>query len=441
MERTPDAPLGPLRLFGLRALFGAIEEARARLHRRRRRWVLAVAAVCLATLAASLLVVLQPPPGGPSPLPSTSCTACGSAGAATLVAGRWVLLPPAPIAPRTSAAPLWTGKQMFVWGGTSRTTTYANGAVLDPKTRTWHVLPRSPLRARARSASTVAGSSVFIWGGVGSGGRSSTLYGNGALYTLDSRRWNLLPPSPLVPRSGASALWTGSEVVVIGGWAGKVHAHLSLTGAAYDPASNSWSTLPAIPKPAGRVAAIDAGWTGHELDVLVLSHPSSGKTNFESAAWMPGTSPWHALPTSGAEASSLSTVPVWTGSRFYFLGSNICADHPWEGGAPSCVPPGHQAWRATAVTPRNAGTRSTSTTRGVGVNGPSTWTGRSLVAFAGHAGVALEVPTGRWLSLPAAPLREETTAAAIWSGKGVILWGNASDGSRRAEELLPRHVV
>ena len=364
------------------------------------------------------------------------------ADAAALAAGHWVLLPSAPITPRTGAATLWTGKQLFVWGGTTPTKTYANGAVLDPTTKTWRLLPRSPLRARALSASTIAGSSVFIWGGRESRGRSTTVYGDGALYHLRSRTWTLLPPSPLAPRWNASALWTGSEVVVLGGWAGgQTHPHVSLTGAAYNPASDSWSTIPRIPNPGGSVAAVDAGWTGHELDVLVLSHPSFGKTNFESEAWTPGHSMWHALPTSGAEKFSLSTVPLWTGSSFYFLGSHTCAHWPWGGGAPSCVPNPHQAWRATAVTPRDAAARSTSATRRVGIDGPSAWTGRSLVDFAGRVGVALDVSTGAWLSIPEAPLLESTTAEAIWTGKGLILWGRAPGGSRQAEELLPEHGV
>ena len=231
------------------------------------------------------------------------------ADAATLAAGRWAVLPAAPIAPREGAATLWTGHEMFVWGGTSpaaSSKTYANGALLDPNTGRWHVLPRAPLKARALSASTVAGASVFIWGGIKSNRRSTTVYGDGATYELVSKTWKVLPTSPLGPRWGASAIWTGSEIVVLGGWAGEHNSHLPLTDAAYDPASNSWRTLPAIPKPPGRVAAVDPGWTGHELDVLVLSHPSFGKTDFEAEMWKPGQSRWHALPTSAAEEFSLS---------------------------------------------------------------------------------------------------------------------------------------
>lgn len=73
------------------------------------------------------------------------------ADAAALAAGHWVLLPSAPITPRAGAAAHWTGKQMFVWGGTSPTKTYANGAVLDRRRGSGTCFP-VPRSGRARSA-------------------------------------------------------------------------------------------------------------------------------------------------------------------------------------------------------------------------------------------------------------------------------------------------
>lgn len=423
-------------MLGLRAWAGAVDEARARWHRRRRHWLLGLVAIGAAALSASLVLGFQLPSTGPGTLSSRSCTACGSAGAATLVAGRWVLLPPAPIAPRGGAAALWTGNEMFVWGGSTATRTYANGAVLDPKTRTWRMLPPSPLKARTTSASVVAGTSVFIWGGSESNGRSTTLYGDGALYDLGSRTWKHLPPSPLAPRTNASAFWTGSDVVVFGGWVGRgAREHRSLMGAVYDPESNHWSLLPPLPTPAATVAAVDPGWTGHGLDVLVLSHPS-GATRLESETWTPGQTTWQALPTSPSETFSLSRNPVWAGSSVYFVGSHTCETWPWGKGAPSCVL--SSARQASAVDPERASARSTSVTRRIGLGGLSAWTGRSLVDVGGHVGVALDVSTGHWLSLPRAPLQELTSGVAIWTGNGVLVWGSAVGGSRAAEELLPR---
>ncbi len=326
---------------------------------------------------------------------------------------------------------------MFVWGGSAGTRTYANGAVLDPRSGSWHLLPRSPLEARARTAFTVAGSSVFIWGGSASQGGTTTIYGDGAMYDLGSRTWKRLSPSPLAPRTDASAFWTGSEVVVFGGLVRNgTRTYRSLTGAAYDPASNRWSLLPPLPKPAGTVAAVDPGWTGHGLDVLVLSHPSFDETRLESETWIPGQSTWQALPTSGAEESSFSTDPVWTGKSFYFVGSHTCTSWPWGDDAPSCML--QMSLQASAVDPRRASARSTSTTDDVDLGRLSAWTGRSLVDVGGQVGVALDVPTGRWLTLPQAPLRERTDAVAIWTGEGVLVWGTAYDGSHQAEELLPR---
>ena len=81
------------------------------------------------------------------------------------------------------------------------------------------------------------GKELLVWGGQISGnGRSKS---DGAAYDPSTRTWRLLPDSPVLPTGGQTAVWTGSEMVVVRGVA-----------AAYRPASNSWRSLPAVPLPA-----------------------------------------------------------------------------------------------------------------------------------------------------------------------------------------------
>lgn len=68
--------------------------------------------------------------------------------------------------------------------------------------------------------------------------------------------WTRLPDPPLSPRVGASATWTGKEILVVGGWeflcppgadcAGPTEAPFT-DGAAFDPSSQTWRPIATAP--------------------------------------------------------------------------------------------------------------------------------------------------------------------------------------------------
>ena len=68
--------------------------------------------------------------------------------------------------------------------------------------------------------------------------------------------WTRLPDPPLSPRVGASAAWTGDEIVVVGGWdflcppqadcIGPTEAPFT-DGAAFDPSSGTWRRISDAP--------------------------------------------------------------------------------------------------------------------------------------------------------------------------------------------------
>lgn len=67
--------------------------------------------------------------------------------------------------------------------------------------------------------------------------------------------WTQLPDPPLSPRVGASAAWTGSEVIVAGGWDFRCPPTAScslptedfMDGAAFDPAAGTWRPIADAP--------------------------------------------------------------------------------------------------------------------------------------------------------------------------------------------------
>ena len=59
--------------------------------------------------------------------------------------------------------------------------------------------------------------------------------------------WARLPRAPIAPRSEYAAVWTGKKMIVWGGYSGNTQYG---DGAAYDPATRTWTKLAAGPSPA-----------------------------------------------------------------------------------------------------------------------------------------------------------------------------------------------
>lgn len=114
----------------------------------------------------------------------------------------------------------------------------------------WEKIASAPLAGRFGAAAVWTGSEVLVWGGTG-----AQPYADGALYDPARRVWRAVARSPLGPRVEPAAVWSGSEVIIAGGRAlseagsGGAHARPLTDAAAYDPASDTWRTLPPLPFP------------------------------------------------------------------------------------------------------------------------------------------------------------------------------------------------
>ena len=122
-------------------------------------------------------------------------------------------------------------------------------------------------------------------------------------------------------RNGATAVWDGKELLVVGGAGSPGHgtpAPLARTGFAYDPAANRWRRLAAMP--AGRIGA-SAAWTGSRL--LLWGGRTSTDGSLESPprglAYDPAANRWTALPQAPLRARTGQTS-AWTGRTFLVWG-------------------------------------------------------------------------------------------------------------------------
>jgi len=153
--------------------------------------------------------------------------------------GSMVDLPDAPIDSRTFGTAVWTGTEMIVWSGiaydpvTDSWPYLTDGAAFNLANGRWRVIAPGPLRGRQQSAAVWTGTEMIVWGGfIG----DDVPAFDGAAYNPASDTWRLLPEIPYHMTAGitiSSMVWTGNEAVVLGG----------AVAAAYDPVTNSWRRL------------------------------------------------------------------------------------------------------------------------------------------------------------------------------------------------------
>jgi hypothetical protein len=115
----------------------------------------------------------------------------------------WTPLP-APPEIRSRAATAWTGEKALVWGGyefrgDGEEMAEANGFAFDASCRTWQPIADSPLAPRAFPASAWTGEELLVWGGADA--RQERFFGDGAAYDPETGTWRTLPEPPIGARA------------------------------------------------------------------------------------------------------------------------------------------------------------------------------------------------------------------------------------------------
>ena len=94
------------------------------------------------------------------------------------------------------------------------------------------------------------GTEVIVWGGYATygpiGDAGSSVHGDGAAYNPTTNEWRLLAESPLGPRCDHSSTWTESGVLVFGGLPRCGDPGVLALGSAaiYDPVTDGWREIP-----------------------------------------------------------------------------------------------------------------------------------------------------------------------------------------------------
>jgi hypothetical protein len=170
--------------------------------------------------------------------------------------------------------------------------------------------PPGGFSPREKAAYVSTGSQLFIWGGVN---ESGTALNSGALYDPRDDRWQVVANDAHTPtpRSLPSAVWTGSVVVVWGGF-DPVSMQPLTDGAIYDPVDDAWSEM--NPGPMARAAAV--GVSSDDRVVFFGGHdgvsPLGGLDVYDrdTDSWEPGME--GSPPATADPAAAGGALTFWT---------------------------------------------------------------------------------------------------------------------------------
>jgi N-acetylneuraminic acid mutarotase len=232
---------------------------------------------------------------------------------------RWRRLPGSPLLSIHDGYGIvvWTGREMIGWGGGCCGDAFSDGVAYDPRTNRWRALARAPLAGSQDPIGAWTGRELILFvGGIDPDGKPwPARLARAAAYDPRTDTWRRIAPLP-ASRGGASAVWDGREVLVVGG-GGSARAALPRVGFAYDPKTNRWRRLP--PMASGRIGAA-ALWTGKRLLLW------GGATSRESRAlparglvYDPKTNRWSPLPRAPLRGR-LDPAAVWTGRAMIVWG-------------------------------------------------------------------------------------------------------------------------
>lgn len=325
---------------------------------------------------------------------------------------QWQQIPDAPIEARHGAVSVWTGQELIVWGGYvgNRHEQFLDGAAYDPARDRWTKLPASPLETSWGRTAVWTGTEMILWGGeYGDGSHAAP--DTGAAYNPETREWRTLPDAPYWSLAGHSAVWTGTEMIV---WGGVTENPVS--GAIYDPARDRWTALPEGPLGPARHGH-DAVWTGDEM--IVWGGRAQGLeplTGPEGAAFDPATGTWTPLPESPL-ADVDSPVSAWTGTEMIVTGGLSPGKMPSEGAA---YDPVEKSWRDIAPIPVAS---ERDDLQIVLADESSLWTGDVLLVVTADGILSYDPGKDRWSILDSPDGTAVSGAVGHWMGDSLIVWG------------------
>lgn len=259
-----------------------------------------------------------------------------------------------------------------------------------------------PLSPRFHASAVWTGSQVIIWGGTEGNAEPEDRRSDGAAYDPLRDKWRFIADGLLDARARHLATWTGTEMLV---WGGRRSNYIEPpNGAAYDPATDSWRELSA--SPIGFASNAGSVWTGTEWVIVVTDYDG----NTEIAAYDPGADSWRRLPPVD-DSFDGGTSLVWTGDEIVL--SSLSGMYRLR--------IGDEAWDRPEP-------------YGHGIYGSIAWTGEQVIGIAREFGgvdanprywgylTAWDSASDSWQEMPQPP-SSVADADLVWTGDRAVLFG------------------
>jgi N-acetylneuraminic acid mutarotase len=265
--------------------------------------------------------------------------------------------------------------------------------------------------ARVDNTAVWTGSEMIVWGG-SPDGNIHTFLNTGGRYNPSTDSWTATSTTGAPNgRSFHTAVWTGSEMIVWGGYNG---SYLN-TGGRYNPSTDSWAATSIINTPSARLHHT-AVWTGSQM--IVWGGQAQGPVYVNTGGrYNPSTDSWTATSTTGAPSARAFSTAVWTSSEMIawggFDGTNVNTGGRYN--------PGTDTWTATSLTNAPSGR----------VFHTAIWTGSEMIVWAGfdgtdvNTGARYDPNTDTWTatSTTNAPGARSDHTAVLDTGGEMIVWG------------------
>jgi hypothetical protein len=324
--------------------------------------------------------------------------------------GTWQTMADAPIETRPYAVTAWTGSEFVVWAGSSlsRGFAYTDGAIYQPDTDSWELM------------------NVPGWGhpGLTSAFFDGELYalakGGGTRFDPIAGRWSDLPPVEGMLLTATVA--TDQGVWGLGPASVNDSGQPDLAIAEFDPASDSWLYGPEF-EGTDRQAEIVAGmglletttlWTGTEI---VVWRSTTG-----GIAFNPATESWRTIPHPQSPSGLIhSSIAVQLDDGIAVLAqvensdgiavdvATLQADGGWQ-------------WLETDI--------PVSDFDSITVAGAGDW----IAMFSADEDPALiHLPSGTWQRETDGPLGGIRAPNIAWTGNQLIVWGGVTDDADAAD--------
>jgi len=336
-----------------------------------------------------------------------------------------------------STTAVWTGTDMVVFGGEGMGTSFDDGARYCLAEDTWAMLPeKGAPSSRTGHAMVWTGKEVIVWGGFGGMWGNDTIHNDGARYNPSADTWRPVSTrNAPAARFDFSALWTGREMLVWGGYTDSqsryqgAHADAYLnTGGRYDPSSDSWKPIATKGAPSRR-SFNSAVWTGKEM--IAWGGANTGKVLADGARYNPTKDSWKPVSADGAPSPRAGHVAVWTGKEMIV----------WGGGTREPSAPSDYLETGARYNPETDTWRPIST---IGapkgrVSASAVWTGTEMVFWGGvndaqarqqgeggrfvGTGARYNPSTDTWTEITTTGAPSPRLTGVVWAGEGLLTFG------------------